>query len=91
MKFLHNMFDRMEPSFTKGGKHEKYYAIFEMFDTFLRQPSSTTYASSHVRDGIDLKRIMITGMALYVPSDVLGYVQHRSSSANCDRSAWLAA
>ena len=34
MKFLHNMFDRMEPSFTKGGKHEKYYAIFEMFDTF---------------------------------------------------------
>ena len=60
MKFLHNMFDRMEPSFTKGGKHEKYYAIFEMFDTFLRQPSSTTYASSHVRDGIDLKRIMIT-------------------------------
>lgn len=34
MKFLHNMFDRMEPSFTKGGKHEKYYALFEMFDTF---------------------------------------------------------
>ena len=60
MKFLHNMFDRMQPSFTKGGKHEKYYAIFEMFDTFLRQPGSTTYASSHVRDGIDLKRIMIT-------------------------------
>ena len=60
MKFLHNMFDRMEPSFTKGGKHEKYYAIFEMFDTFLRQPSSTTFTSSHVRDGIDLKRIMIT-------------------------------
>ena len=60
MKFLHNMFDRMEPSFVKGGKHEKYYPIFEMFDTFLRQPDSTTFTSSHVRDGIDLKRIMIT-------------------------------
>lgn len=60
MKFIHNIFDRMEPSFSKGGKYEKYYAVFEMFDTFFRQPSSTTYSASHVRDGIDLKRIMIT-------------------------------
>ena len=59
MKFIHNMFDRMEPSFTKGGKYEKYYAVFEMFDTFLRQPSVTTHSAAHVRDGIDLKRIMI--------------------------------
>lgn len=60
MKFIHNIFDRMEPSFTKGGKYEKYYAVFEMFDTFFRQPSSQTYSASHVRDGVDLKRIMIT-------------------------------
>lgn len=60
MKFIHNIFDRMESSFAKGGKYEKYYAIFEMFDTFFRQPSSQTYSASHVRDGIDLKRIMIT-------------------------------
>ena len=60
MKFIHNIFDRMEPSFAKGGKYEKYYAVFEMFDTFFRQPSSRTYSASHVRDGIDLKRIMIT-------------------------------
>ncbi|MFB6349011.1 NADH:ubiquinone reductase (Na(+)-transporting) subunit B [Moraxella sp. ZJ142] len=60
MKFIHNLFDRMEPAFTKGGKYEKYYAVFEMFDTFFRQPSSQTYSASHVRDGVDLKRIMIT-------------------------------
>lgn len=60
MKFIHNMFDRMEPAFTKGGKYEKYYAIFEMFDTFFRQPGTTTHTAAHVRDGIDLKRIMIT-------------------------------
>ena len=59
MKFIHNMFDRLEPKFTKGGKYEKYFAVFEMFDTFLRQPSITTHSASHVRDGIDLKRIMI--------------------------------
>lgn len=60
MKFFHNMFDRLEPSFTKGGKYQKYYAIFEAFDTFFRQPSITTHSAAHVRDGIDLKRIMIT-------------------------------
>ncbi|STZ62798.1 Na(+)-translocating NADH-quinone reductase subunit B [Moraxella lacunata] len=60
MKFLHNLFDRTKPSFTKGGKYEKYYAVWEAFDTFLRQPSSQTYSASHVRDGIDLKRMMIT-------------------------------
>ena len=60
MKFIHNIFDRMEPSFSKGGRYEKYYAVFEMFDTFFRQPSAQTYSASHVRDGIDLKRIMIT-------------------------------
>ncbi len=60
MKFIHNIFDRLEPSFVKGGKYHKYYAVYEMFDTFFRQPSSQTYSASHVRDGIDLKRIMIT-------------------------------
>lgn len=60
MKFIHDFFDKLEPSFVKGGKHHKYYAIYEMFDTFFRQPNSQTYASSHIRDGIDLKRIMIT-------------------------------
>lgn len=59
MKFIHNIFDRMHPAFAKGGKYQKYHAIYEMFDTFFRQPSSTTYAASHVRDGVDLKRIMI--------------------------------
>lgn len=60
MKFIHNFFDKLEPSFTKGGKYHKYYALFEMFDTFFRQPSSQTYSASHIRDGVDLKRIMIT-------------------------------
>ncbi|HAM61545.1 MAG TPA: NADH:ubiquinone reductase (Na(+)-transporting) subunit B, partial [Psychrobacter sp.] len=83
MKFLHNMFDRMQPSFTKGGKHEKYYAIFEMFDTFLRQPGTTTFTSSHVRDGIDLKRIMITVWLCTFPAMFFGMynVGHQALTA----------
>ena len=83
MKFLHNMFDRMEPSFVKGGKHEKYYPIFEMFDTFLRQPDSTTFTESHVRDGIDLKRIMITVWMCTFPAMFFGMynVGHQALTA----------
>lgn len=60
MNPLRKLFDGLEPHFTKGGKYEKYYAIFEMFDTFLSSPSSVTHNAAHVRDGVDLKRIMIT-------------------------------
>ncbi|ROS00300.1 Na+-transporting NADH:ubiquinone oxidoreductase subunit B [Sinobacterium caligoides] len=60
MRFLTNFFDKIEPNFEKGGKYEKYYALFEMFDTFVRQPADVTKGASHVRDGVDLKRIMIT-------------------------------
>ncbi len=60
MKALRNFFDKLEPQFEKGGRYEKYYALYEVFDTFLYQPSTVTRVGSHVRDGIDLKRVMIT-------------------------------
>ena len=54
-KFL----DRMHPLFAKGGKFEKFYAVYEMVDTFFYAPGDTTRVAPHVRDGIDLKRTMI--------------------------------
>lgn len=52
--------DSIEPHFHKGGKYEKWYALYEAVDTIFYSPSSVTTANTHVRDGIDLKRIMIT-------------------------------
>ena len=57
---LRALLDKLEPHFEKGGKYEKYFSVYEMFDTFLYSPASVTHTGSHVRDGIDLKRIMIT-------------------------------
>ncbi|MFT6955065.1 MAG: Na+-transporting NADH:ubiquinone oxidoreductase subunit B [Halieaceae bacterium] len=57
---LRKSLDNLEHHFKEGGRFEKYYAIFEVFDTFLYSPSSVTRSTAHVRDGIDLKRIMIT-------------------------------
>ena len=50
--------DSIEPHFTKGGRFEKYYGLYEMVDTFIYTPSDVTRGSTHVRDGNDLKRTM---------------------------------
>ena len=60
MKSLRRVLDDMEPHFHKGGKYENWYALYEAIDTVFYQPNSVTKTSAHVRDGIDLKRIMIT-------------------------------
>lgn len=51
--------DRLHPLFAKGGKLEKLYAVYEMVDTFLYSPPDVTRGAPHVRDAIDLKRVMI--------------------------------
>lgn len=50
--------DSIEPHFTKGGKLEKYYGLYEMVDTFIYTPATVTRGTTHVRDGNDLKRTM---------------------------------
>ncbi len=57
---LRKLLDSMEPHFHKGGRYEKWYALYEAVDTIFYSPASTTKTTAHVRDGIDLKRIMIT-------------------------------
>ena len=57
---LRKLLDSMEPHFHKGGRYEKWYALYEAVDTIFYSPGSTTKTTAHVRDGIDLKRIMIT-------------------------------
>lgn len=57
---LRSILDNMEPHFHKGGKYESWYALYEAVDTVFYRPKSVTQTTSHVRDGIDLKRMMIT-------------------------------
>ncbi|MCL6414765.1 NADH:ubiquinone reductase (Na(+)-transporting) subunit B [Aestuariirhabdus sp. Z084] len=57
---LRAILDKIEPNFEKGGKYEKWYALYEAADTIFYSPSSVTKNNAHVRDGIDLKRVMIT-------------------------------
>lgn len=66
MKFLRDFLDSKEHLFHKGGKLEKMYPLYEAIDTFAYTPADVTTGNTHVRDGIDLKRTMITvAMALF--------------------------
>lgn len=57
---LRKILDRIEPHFHKGGRYEKWYALYEAVDTIFYSPPDVTKNAAHVRDGIDLKRVMIT-------------------------------
>ncbi len=57
---LRKFLDKQEHHFQEGGRFQNWYALYEVFDTFLYSPSSVTRSTAHVRDGVDLKRIMIT-------------------------------
>ncbi|TWT58681.1 Na(+)-translocating NADH-quinone reductase subunit B [Thalassoglobus neptunius] len=59
MKFLRKKLDELHTHVKPGGKYEKFYAIYEMADTFLYTPDLVTRGQTHVRDGLDLKRMMI--------------------------------
>jgi Na+-transporting NADH:ubiquinone oxidoreductase subunit B len=69
---LRSMLDSLEPHFTKGGKFEKMYPLYEAIDTGLYSPPNVTNNSSHVRDSIDLKRIMITVWLCCFPAMFFG-------------------
>ena len=67
MKFLRSIFDSQARHFGKGGKLEFAYPLYEMADTFLYTPGTVTKGASHVRDGLDVKRMMMTVVIALLP------------------------
>ncbi len=72
MKFLENIVHKMEPKFAKGGKLEKWNPVFESFATLAFTPAHVTKKGSHIRDGVDLKRTMMTVIMAMLPCLLFG-------------------
>ncbi|MEM7050558.1 MAG: NADH:ubiquinone reductase (Na(+)-transporting) subunit B [Acidobacteriota bacterium] len=86
MKFLRKLLDKQKPLFEKGGKLEKLYPLYEAPDTFLYTPDEVTEGASHVRDGLDLKRMMVTVVVALIPAIYMamyntGLQAHRAIAA----------
>lgn len=56
---LKHIIEKMEPHFEAGGRYEKWYALYEAAATFFYTPGYVNKGLTHVRDSLDLKRIMI--------------------------------
>jgi Na+-transporting NADH:ubiquinone oxidoreductase subunit B len=64
---LNKYFLDLKPHFEEGGKYQSLYPLYEAFDSFLFSTTKSTPAAPHVRDAVDLKRIMITVIIALVP------------------------
>ncbi|MEN9360266.1 MAG: Na(+)-translocating NADH-quinone reductase subunit [Verrucomicrobiota bacterium] len=67
MKFLEEIFHKAKPMFTKGGKYERLYPLYEAKESFLFVTDKKTDRGAHIRDSIDLKRMMITVVVAMLP------------------------
>ena len=72
MNGLRNLVDKIKPAFEKGGKLGFLHSTFDAFETFLFVPNTVTRKGAHVRDCVDLKRVMIMVVIALVPAMLFG-------------------
>ena len=72
MKFILKINDKVRGLFEKDGKLEKVAPIFEAADTFAFTPETVTDGGSHIRDSIDIKRVMMTVIYAVLPCFLFG-------------------
>ena len=92
MNVLRNIVDRIKPTFEKGGKLGFLHSTFDAFETFLFVPNTVTRKGSHVRDCVDLKRVMIMVVIALVPAMLFGIwntgYQHQLAFGLTDWTVW---
>jgi Na+-transporting NADH:ubiquinone oxidoreductase subunit B len=80
MKALRKFLDKIKPNFEEGKKLHFLYSSFEAVETMLFVSDKTTSKGSHIRDGVDLKRMMIMVVFALIPALLFGMfnvgVQH---------------
>ena len=72
MKALLNLVEKIKPTFSKGGKFGFLHSTFDAFETFLFVPNTVTKSGSHIRDCVDLKRVMTVVIIALMPALAFG-------------------
>ena len=89
---LRKLVDKIKPTFEKGGKLGFLHSTFDAFETFLFVPNTVTKKGAHVRDCVDLKRVMIMVVLALVPAMLfgiwnVGYQYYNATVADFDAAA----
>ncbi len=69
---LRKLFERIEPNFTRGGRYEKLFPIYEMVESLVYTPKTVTSAAPHARSFVDMKRIMTYVVIATIPTILFG-------------------
>jgi Na+-transporting NADH:ubiquinone oxidoreductase subunit B len=67
MRSLRTLLDGVGHHFEKGGRLERLYPLWEAADTFFYTPASVTRGDAHVRDALDIKRMMFLVVIATLP------------------------
>jgi len=67
MRLLRTFLDKQQERFQSGGRLDRLYPLFEAIDTLFYTPGTVTTGTTHVRDALDLKRMMGTVVAALLP------------------------
>ena len=67
MRILRTLLDKQAPIFEPGGKLERLHPLYEAADTLFFSPGQVTTGTTHVRDALDLKRMMGVVVAALMP------------------------
>ncbi len=91
MKALRRQIDKIKPHFEEGGKLEKLHSFFDAIEVLIFVPDRVTGKGSHIRDGVDMKRVMITVWIALIPAVLFGIynigLQHYRS-VNIEAGFW---
>jgi len=66
---LISFFKKIEPN---KGKHPFLHTLYDGFFSFLFVPNHTTSKGVHIRDGMDLKRLMTFVVLALIPAYLYG-------------------
>lgn len=73
MQFLKKKVEELRPLFKKGGKYEKFHTVYDAHETLVFQPDEVAGdKGSHIRDIIDVKRMMTTVIIALLPCMIFG-------------------
>jgi len=67
MSAFRRLLDTVGDRLQSGGRLDRLYPLFEAMDTFFYTPDSVTTGTTHVRDALDLKRMMSVVVTALMP------------------------
>ena len=72
MNWILRTMDKMRPTFSKGGKLGWLHSTYDAFESFAAVPSTTTSGRVHIKDAVDIKRVMIIVVVALIPAFCFG-------------------